>query len=52
MTANERMMKICSASPATLAKIDAVLDGDDTVVPQREPDLSSCTITTAARNTR
>ena len=49
MTANERMMKICSASPVTLAKIDAVLNGDDTAVPQREPDLSSCTITAAAR---
>ena len=49
MTANERMMKICAASPALLAKIDAVLVGDETVVPKVDPDLRTCTITEAAR---
>lgn len=43
------MMKICAASPALLAKIDAVLSGDDTLVPKVDPDLRSCTITEAAR---
>ena len=52
MTANERMMKICAASPVTLAKIDAVLNGDDTVVPQQDPDMRTCTITAAARKYR
>lgn len=49
MTANERMMKICAACPALLAKIDAVLAGDETIVPKADPDLRTCTITEAAR---
>lgn len=49
MNAQERIMKICAASPALLAKIDAVLAGDETVVPKPEPSLSTCTITSAAR---
>lgn len=52
MTTNERMMRICGASPALLAKIDAVLEGDETVVPKSDPDLRTCTITEAARRFR
>lgn len=52
MTAQERIMKICAASPALLAKVDAVLNGDDSVVPKADPDLRTCTITEAARRYR
>lgn len=52
MTANDRMMRICAASPALLAKIDAVLEGDETFVPKKDPDLRTCTITEAARRFR
>ena len=43
------MIRICGASPALLTKIDAVLDGDDSVAPKPEPPLATCTITSAAR---
>ena len=49
MTSNERILKICAASPALLAKIDAVLAGDETLVPKVDPDIRTCTITEAAR---
>lgn len=45
-------MKICAASPALLAKIDAVLEGDDTLVPKPIPLLATCTITEGARRLR
>jgi len=49
MNSNERILKICAATPALLAKIDAVLSGDETHVPKVDPDLRTCTITEAAR---
>ena len=52
MTANERIMKICAANPATLARIDAILSGEDTTAPERDVDLRTCTITAAARRFR
>lgn len=42
-------MKICAADPALLAKVDAVLKGDDTTIPKVDPDVRTCTLTEAAR---
>ena len=49
MTANERILKIATSSPAMLAKIDALLAGDETHVPKKDPDVRTCTLTEAAR---
>jgi len=49
LSANERMLKIATANYATLAKVDAVLLGDDTHVPKVDPDVRTCTLTEAAR---
>lgn len=49
MTTNERMMKICAADPALLARVDAVLNGTNTRAPKEDPDVRTCTLTEAAR---
>ena len=49
MDATKRMQMILSATPAMLAKVDAVLLGDDTHVPKVDPDVRTCTLTEAAR---
>lgn len=42
-------MKLCTANPATLARIDAILSGEDTTASERDVDIRTCTITAAAR---
>lgn len=49
MDATKRMQMILNAPPAMLAKIDAVLLGDETHVPKQDPDCRTCTLTEAAR---
>jgi len=49
MDATKRMQMILTATPAVLAKIDAVLAGDDTHVQKVDPDCRTCTLTEAAR---
>jgi len=49
MSTNERLLKLAIASPALLAKVDAVLLGDETHVPKVDPDCRTCTLTEAAR---
>lgn len=49
MDMTSRMQMLLSATPAVLAKIDAVLSGDDTHVPKKDPDCRTCTLTEAAR---
>lgn len=48
MSATERMQKLLTASPTMLAKIDKVLDGEDTN-PKPEADVRTCTLTQAAK---
>ena len=48
MSATERMQKLLTASPTMLAKIDKVLDGEDTS-PKPEPDTRTITFTQAAK---
>ena len=48
MSATERMQKLLTASPTMLAKIDKVLDGEDTS-PKPEADTRTVTYTEAAR---
>ena len=49
MNTNQRMSMILAATPAVLAKIDAVLAGDETHVPKKDPECRTCTLTEAAR---
>ena len=48
MSATERMQKLLTASPTMLAKIDKVLDGEDTS-PKPEADTRTVTYTEAAK---
>ena len=51
LTANERMMKLCTADPKTLARIDAVLTGEDSATAVHAvEDLRSLTLSDAARH--
>lgn len=49
MTVNERLLKIATASPAMLARIDAVLSGTDVGGKKPEEDTRLVTYTEAAR---
>ena len=49
MNTNERLLKIATANPAVLARIDAVLDGTDGKPNKADADVRLCTFTTAAR---
>ena len=51
MSATERMQKLLAASPKTLARIDAVLDGEDTTPVPVEKENRLVTYTDAARRT-
>lgn len=51
MSATERMQKLLAASPKTLARIDAVLDGEDTAPVPVERENRLVTYTDAARRT-
>jgi excisionase family DNA binding protein len=48
MSERERMMKLLAANPATLATVDAVLNGTDSK-PTRDEDVRLCTYTEAAK---
>ena len=48
LSVNERMLKIATANPAVLARVDAVLCGD-TTTPKPETDVRLCTYTETAR---
>ena len=48
MTEKERMLKLLAASPATLAKVDAVLNGTDKGTEKADDDVRLCTFTEAA----
>ena len=49
MDATKRLQTILTASPAVLAKVDALLAGDESHLPRRDPDTCTCTLTEAAR---
>ena len=49
LTATERMQMILSAPPATLVRIDAILQGTDTLTPQPDEDCRLVTFTAAAK---
>lgn len=49
MTANDRFARIATANPATLAKIDAVLEGTDGKPNGRDDDCRLVTYTEAAK---
>ena len=49
MSNNDRMMRLLTANPATLAKIDAVLSGTDGGAAKDDDDVRLCTHTEAAR---
>ena len=49
MTEKERMLKLLAASPATLAKVDAVLNGTDKGTEKAVADVRLCTYTEAAK---
>lgn len=48
MTERERMLKLLAASPATLARVDAVLSGMDGKPGKADDDVRLCTFTEAA----
>lgn len=48
MSNEQRMMRLLTANPATLAKVDAVLNGTDSK-PTRDEDIRLCTYTEAAK---
>ena len=49
MSTNERLIKLATASPAVLAKVDAVLSGADGATRAPDADCRLCTYTEAAR---
>ena len=50
LSANDRLLKIATADARTLARVDAVLAGDDTATPMfRDEDCRTTTFTGAAR---
>lgn len=49
MTTNERFIKLATATPAVLARVDAILTGDDTTPIPKEEDTRLITYTEAAR---
>lgn len=49
MSTNERLLKLATATPAVLAKVDAVLNGEDTATHTPDKDCRLCTFTEAAR---
>ena len=49
MSERERMMKLLAATPETLAKVDAVLDGRDGRAAKADDDCRLVTYTEAAR---
>ncbi|MBR6588431.1 MAG: helix-turn-helix domain-containing protein [Kiritimatiellae bacterium] len=49
MSEKDRMMKLLAASPKTLARIDAILDGSDTTPTHVDVDCRTVTYTEAAR---
>lgn len=49
MTTNDRMIKIATANPQTLAKVDAVLNGTDDKPVKADVDARLITYTEAAR---
>ena len=49
MSERERMMKLLAANPATLAKVDAVLDGTDGKPDKADADCRLITFTEAAK---
>lgn len=49
LSANERMIKIATASPAVLARVDAVLLGTDTTTAKAEANCRLVTYTDAAK---
>ena len=49
MSTNERLLKLATASPAVLAKVDAVLNGTDTTTRIPDKDCRLVTYTEAAR---
>lgn len=46
---NERLLKIATANPAVLARVDAILDGSDTTPTPVEVDCRTVTFTEAAK---
>ena len=49
MNTNERLLRIATANPQTLAKIDAVLNGTDGKPNKADADVRLCTYTEAAK---
>ena len=49
MNERERMMRLLAATPKTLARIDAILDGNDTTPTPVDVDCRTITFTEAAR---
>ena len=49
MSATERLQKVLAANPTILARIDAVLNGSDTVIHASDTDCRTITYTEAAR---
>lgn len=49
MSANERIIKLCTASPAVLARVDAILNGTDTTTANKNEDCRLVTFCEAAR---
>lgn len=48
MSNEQRMMRLLTANPATLARVDAVLNGTDSK-PTKDDDVRLCTYTEAAK---
>ena len=49
LNTNERLLKIATAIPAVLARVDAILDGSDTTPTPVEVDCRTVTFTEAAK---
>ena len=49
MSNEQRMMRLLTANPQTLAKVDAVLDGTDGGTAKADPDCRTCTFAEASR---
>lgn len=51
-TTEVRMQKLLAANQKTLARIDQILSGEDSTTAKPEADVSTCTLTEAARRLR
>lgn len=49
MTNETRMLKLLTASPKMLAKVDQLLSGDESHTQSAIPDMRTCTLTEASR---